>query len=378
MNKHLMPNVFVDFHHASLLNSLIMLFEGRLGGKVYRPIGIEWAERGFWKVYDHPATQAQFLGIGGATPDGSQPLNDVVGKTLDYGQVYHCLDIESDQTNKAITLEAFWKMPIDFVVASIPQHIYPFRRLCEEHPNKPKLIYQIGNAWAVSMDERAQLDGVMASAKVPAMWDVAGYGGKQLPVITYHQEFDLNVFKFHEPMNYQSIPAKEWPAKKISSFVNCFTTDQLFGFDYALFRTIEREMFDWNFRAYGGQCRDGSKNGSVELAAAMAESRFIWHTKAGGDGFGHVIHNAAACGRPLIVRKEYYNGKMANDLLIDGETCIAIDGLSTTDLISKIEYYNQHFIYLNMCRAMRERFQKVVNFDKETEEIKAFLDLVAS
>jgi hypothetical protein len=74
-------NVFTDFHHASLLQSFILLFEKRLGGNVFRPIGMEWAEKGFWKIYDHPATREQYLGLNGATPDGTPRLNEVIGGT---------------------------------------------------------------------------------------------------------------------------------------------------------------------------------------------------------------------------------------------------------------------------------------------------------
>src|SRR3990167_1968898 len=102
-------NVFTDFHHAGLLNSLIMLFEGRLGGAVYRPIGTEWHEKGYWKIYDHPATVQQYLGIGGAAPDGSPKLNQVVGGPISQGVplLYFCKDIDSGKTNKAITFEGF-------------------------------------------------------------------------------------------------------------------------------------------------------------------------------------------------------------------------------------------------------------------------------
>lgn len=357
-------NVFADFHHASLLNSLIMLFEGRLGGNLYRPIGTEWHTFGYWKLFDHPATVEQFLGIGGATPDGTEPVNDVVDE--DAG-IYKCHDIDSGRTNKAITLNRFRLMPIDFVIASIPQHIEPFRRLCDEHPNHPKLIYQIGNAWNITDAQAALIDGIMASANIKLNRTVHGHNGQPLPVVTYHQEFDLRDFYFNP---------KENPFLKISSFMNCFATDQLFAFDWALFQRIEAAMSDWDFKSYGGQCRDGAAHGSRELSEFMRNSRFIWHTKAGGDGYGHIIHNAAAVGRPLIVRKSYYQGKMGEQLMIDGETCIAIDGLSEAEIVSKILHYSEPERWQKMCNAVYENFKQVVNFDSEAEQIKRFLQML--
>ena len=354
------PLVFADFHHSSLLNSLIMLFEGRLGGQVYRPIGMEWAEQGFWKVYDHPATQLQFLGVGGATPDGTKPLNEVEGiggkigidgKRID---IYHCKDIEGDRTNKAITLEGFLNMPFDVVIASIPQHIEPFKKLCELHPNHPKLIFQIGNAWTI---EAGLAPNIMASAIIN---DVP----ENIHFISYHQEFDTKVF----------YPDFSRPGQTIYSFINVFNNQPHLAEDWQLFQEVEHHMSNWTFRSFGGQCRDGSMDGSENLANKMREARFIWHTKAGGDGYGHVLHNSAAVGRPIITKKLYYAGKMGEKLMIDGETCIAIDGLTAHEIISKIEYYSDPPRYEQMCRAVYENFHQVCDFDKEFESLQIFLN----
>lgn len=343
-----MYTVFTDFHHASLLNSLILLFEKRLAGSVYRPIGRDWYDRGFWKIYEHPATVEQFLGIGGNTPDGTEPVNNVkqVNNRPGMPAVYFCHDIDSDKTNKAITLDGFLQMPIDIVIASIPQHIEPFKKLCQIHSNRPKLVYQIGNAWNVP--DGLIVKNVMASAIVPNI--PAGVN-----FISYHQEFNLNIFW----------PAIDVPGKNIYSFVNCFSIDQFFKDDWDLFCHVEVNMFDWLFKSFGGQCRDGAAHGSREIAKKMRESRFIWHTKRGGDGYGHVLHNAAAVGRPMIVKKQYYAGKMGEALMQDGETVIAIDNLNINEIINKIKYYNESTHYVQMCKNIYNKFKQVVDFDKE-------------
>lgn len=338
-----------------------MLFEGRLGGKVYRPIGVEWAEQGYWKVYDHPATVKQFLEVGGATPDGTEPVNQLVD-TGPIPGLYHCKDIDSGFTNKAITLEAFMSMPFDLLIASIPAHIEPYKKLAALHPNHPKVIFQIGNAWTV---EAGMAPNVMASAIIH---DVPS----DINFISYHQEFDLNVFSpFHKVISDDNDLV--FPTKKISSFVNCFGVMDHLAADFAMFQEVERLMPDWDFRAYGGQCRDGAAHGAKELADKMREARFVWHTKAGGDGYGHVIHNAAALAKPLIVKAEYYRGKMAEPLLKDGETCICIDGLSYPEVINKINHFSQSDLYIEMSRKAYENFTVHVDFDKEAEAIKEFL-----
>lgn len=341
--------VFTDFHHAGLLQSFILLFEKRLNGEVYRPIGIDWHTRGYWKVYDHPATVQQFLGIGGATPDGSPKLNEVVTKEP---PVYNCQDIDSGETNKAITYEGFMSMPFDIVIASLPYHIEPFKRLCAEHPNHPKLIYQIGNAWTVGA---GLAPNIMASAIIN---DVP----KDVNFITYHQEFDLNIFNYTPPND----------SKNITALINCFNTAGHFVDDWALFQKMERSMPQFNFKSYGGQCRDGCMHGNKQVAQAIKDSRFIWHTKNGGDGYGHILFNTGAIGRPMIVKKQYYAGKLGEALMIDGQTCIAIDGLNPFEIITKLLYYNDNDRYQTMCKNVYTNFMQVVNFTNEAKALQMF------
>lgn len=347
------PNVFTDFHHASLLQSLILLFERRFGGNVYRPIGMEWAEQGYWKVYDHPATQQQFLTLaqGYQPEDGSKPLNNI-DKVED--GVYYCQDIDSGYYNKAITLQKFLELPIDIIIASLPQHIDPFIKLAAMHPNNPKLIYQIGNNW--NIDGAMLIPNVMISANVPVpQW---------LHSITYHQEFDTSIFNYREPQR----------SKNIYSFVNCFDTTPHFQPDVDIFLQLEQQLSAWQFRMFGGQCRDGTADGTVNLANKMAEARFIWHTKFGGDGYGHVLFNSAAVGRPTIVKLEYYRGKLGEKLLRDNETCVAIDGLSVEQILNKLAYFNEETNYAKMCQAVRDNFKAKVDFDQEAVELAKFID----
>ena len=336
-----------------------------MGGNVFRPIGMEWAEQGFWKVYDHPETQAQYLGIGAATPDGTPPLNDAIDPFIGRETgIYLCKDIEGNETNKAITLSTFYRIPIDIVIASLPQHIEPFIRLCALHPNKPKLIYHIGNSWNIPMD--TPVKNIMASAHIP-------YYPDHINLIQYHQEFNTDIFC----SDLVVIPGVDGdvqiPGKNIYSFVNCFNLERHFVSDWELFQQIEQRLPDWNFKAFGGQCRDGSMDGSQALADKMREARFIWHTKNFGDGYGHVIHNIAAVARPMIVKKQYYEGKLANDLIIDGQTAIVIDGLTNDQIIEKILYYSDSIRYNQLCLNVYRNFKLTVNFDAEYAKIQEFL-----
>ena len=359
------PQVFVDFHHSSLLKSFILLFERRFGGKVFRPIGMTWHERGFWNVYDHPETAEQFLGMDQLyiPPDGTPPLNRIEQTMNDF---YTCKDVEGNEneTNKAITFEQFLTKQIDIVIATLPQHVVPYRRLIQEYKPNAKLIVQLGNRWGPSHQHNER--NILDSTRMPE------HTG--LNYQFYHQEFDTNIFC---PQNWVKLgigfdhPGIKTPEKAIYSFMNVLQSTE----EFDLFRSVEQQMRVnmWDFKSYGGQCRDGCITGNKALAEKMRQARFIWHLKH-GDGYGHIIHNAAAVGRPLIINRKWYQGSTAEALLIDGETCIDVDGLGIQQILEKINYYSDEKQYRLMCQKVYANFKKVVDFDKEADEIRGFLD----
>lgn len=344
-------NVFVDFHHTALLRSLIMLFEDRLGGKVYRPIGMDWATNGFWKVYDHPATQAQFLSLDqGFRPiDGTPPLNTFAYPENPEQDVYYCADPENGTYNKAITLEKFREMDIDIIIATIPQHVEPFKRLIKDFKPNAKLIFQVGNNWNW---EKLDVDNVMAST---APREVS----RETNVIFYHQEFDINVF--HRDFVF--------PERKIYSFVNNIEAT----LDWPLFQGYQKMLSDFEMKAFGGQCPDGVMNGTRNLANKMREARFIWHVKPGGDGFGHVVHNAFAVGRPIITRKSHYKDCLAESLMIDGQTCIDLDAHTIQENIRLIQEASQKEQWTRLSENAYNRFREIVDFSSEESKIREFI-----
>lgn len=344
-------NVFCDYHHSGLLQSFILLFEHRFGGMVYRPIGRAWYDRGFWHVYPHPATVEQFLGIGGNTPDGSRRLNDVI----DVGPpgVYKCFDIDSETSNRAITFEQFCAMKFDYIIATLPQHIEPFKKLVKLHQPQAKLIFQIGNSWTI---EAGLAPNVMASAIIN---DVPPH----INFVSYHQEFDTNIFR----------PQITTQNQIISSLINAYSHQPHFARDWQLFLALEKLMPDWRWQSFGGSGRDGVANGNKQVAQTIAGSRFVWHVKNGGDGYGHIIHNAYAMGVPPIVKISYYTGKMAGKLMVDGQTCINIDGLEPAAIVAKIKHFNESTRYEIMRQNVYNVFKSGVNFDADAKNIQNFL-----
>lgn len=334
--------VFSDMHHMGLYNSLRMLFEDRLGWELYRPIGTDWLNEGYWRMAEiynnHPATVAQYLGI---RPDYEETAP---------GE-YKVFDPQHEVFQKAITLERFKEIKPDVVLASIPDHIGSFKRLAELVG--AKMIYQIGNSWPV---EAGLAPNIMASAKIAGV-------PQDVHFIEYHQEFPIEVFHYYPPVE----------STLISSFINCFNTASIYEKDWPLFESVESLMPDWKFKAYGASCRDEAMNGIKALASEMARTRFVWHTKNGGDGYGHILYNSAAIGRPLIIKKDYYIGKMGEELLEDGKTCITIDGLNPNEIVEKILHYNDPQRYSNLCVNAHNNFNNKVSFEKEELLIRDFV-----
>ncbi len=108
----------------------------------------------------------------------------------------------------------------------------------------------------------------------------------------------------------------------------------------------------------------------------MSQSGWVWHIKPGGDGFGHVIHNWFACGRPVITNFSDYQDKLAGQLLQDGKTAINLEATGFEQSINRILYYSIPENHRQICKDAYQRFKEIVDFDKEENEIRKFLEKV--
>jgi hypothetical protein len=340
-------NVFTEYHHGGLLYSLKMLFEDRLGGKLCRPIGLDWFTSGYWKIAEpygnSQQTIDQYLAIGGKEWDMYKRLN--ANYKLEDG-VYRIFDGQYMNHHRAITLDTFKEMDIDYVIASIPTHIEPYKELVSKYHPKAKFIFQMGNMFQMDFGQIPNLLSSTIPFPVPSTCNA----------VFYHQEFDLNIFIYVPPTG----------KKKISSFIHCLPRKDM----YDLYRN---ELKEFDFKAYGAGCPDGTFADMREIARTMQESDFGWHIKPGGDGFGHTIHNWFAVGRPVIVSGWDYMDKLAGALLVDGETCIDLDKHTFEENIRLIRYWSEPENHAKMCDNVYRKFQQVVDFDAEFIQIKQFL-----
>ena len=347
-------NVLCDYHHGPLYYSMVRLFEDRMGWKVWRPTGSDWYTKGFWRYSDNPSTIKQYL----------EPSSDVAGmkvgaaKPADvrpdgvYEWPWH--EGENHYTMRAVTLEAFKRMDWQFVIASVCNHEEPFARLIREHAPGAVLIRQMGNIHD-HFDE-VNTKNVLNSTmhEVPA----------GINTVRYHQEFDLKVYRPDPPPD----------TRTVKSFLHAFATTeppQLVS-DHQLYHAMQKAMPDFTFKCHGVLCEDGNLP-SADMPQAIRSSAFVCHLKFWGDGFGHTLHNAGACGKPVITKLRYFEGMMAGELLEAGKTAIDLcDDVASN--VEMIRYWSEPSRYAELSRNMRERFLKVVDFDAEFERIKAFLD----
>lgn len=340
--------VFADFHHFDLYYSLQLLFEKRLGFELYRPIGTEWATSGYWKIAEpygnNPDTVRQFLGLDTHKWESGKFLNG--DYHLEDG-VYYIFDPIHQNHQKAITLETFSQMDFDLVISSIPAHDVSFSQLIRDRMPRAKHIAQMGNSY-----QTTDVKNVMCSCSpypVP----------EDKNVVFYHQEFPLDVFSYKEPIQ----------TNLVSSFVNCLPKQDVFNL-------FEASLPELKFSSYGIGNRDGTVTGLQGIADIMQNSLFGYHVKPGGDGFGHIIHNWFASGRPVIIEGNDYRDKLAGNLLQDGVTCVDLDKHSFNESIDLIRRYSEPGLHKYTCEQVRKRFDEVVNFDQEENLIKSFLESI--
>lgn len=309
---------------------------------------MEWYEEGFWSIYNHPDTAKQYLEINSQPLDGTQPLNDGMGSK----GMYTIEDKHNGSTQKAITLEAFKKMDIDIVIASIPAHVPLFKKLIAQHKPNAKLIVQIGNEFTEILNNLHEIPNLLASVKerpVPASCNA----------VFYHQPFDTDIFR----------PSSEAPQRAITSFINCYHDNG----GFADFMTLRAMMPEYDFRSYGSQNTDGVVDTTAEMAGLMRQCAFGFHSKRMGDGFGHVLYNFYACGKPVITRLSDYKGKLGEELLEHGVTCFDLDTCSFDEVRDRIVTMPEHE-YAYMCQMAYQRFVDTVNYDAEEKKIADFLE----
>jgi hypothetical protein len=355
--------VLLDYHHHDLWESMELLAE-RLGWMLYRPIGMDWFTEGYWnheRKWHGDAIAKQYLEPWGSDGDGLR----------------HDLS-HPHRHIRLVTLEEAREMRFDIVLSSLAHNHEGFARFASE--NGATFGLQLGNVRFGEID--------MAEDR----WDLAAFGlvsgvmplTPPKPHVVYHQEFALRPY-VAPPRGLSMVgltpdgESHSWFNHKfrISSFVQCYPESPT----YSALQSIAPDApeFDWCvYGAYGGAPLDEYAAGNISVCSqvsdAMQASDIAWHAKAWSDGFGHVIHNWFAIGRPVFGIQSYYANQLAGPLWIDGVTSIDIEHRTREEVVRELRRLrDDEDAHLRMSEAAAARFRAIVDFDAEAEAIRAML-----
>lgn len=317
-------NVLVDRHHAGLYHSLQLLAQ-RLGWSLYTPIGHEWWDEWYWafgRGFGDDRLARQYLSFDGWTDTGTWLTED--GEFP--GWPIH-----------GVTLEQARGMDWTYAMASVQDNQGGFAKFARE--SGATYLYQVGNT---AQQVNWKLNPIaLVSSEVP----ILGRG------VLYHQEMD--------PVSYH--PSR---GEGTASFVNCMPS---MGRCWDLLSQAQASGAD--ITVYGIDGAAGIVKPYARLIELMAGARWGWHDKAHGDGFGHVIHSWAAVGRPLVGHASHYSGRMAAPLWEDGVTCIDLDHHPIPEALRLMDDLDA----AAMGRALRDRFESLIDYEAEAEQIRALL-----
>lgn len=343
--------VLADYHHADLFESLQILFEDRFNWTLYRPTGMEWFEEEYWnfeRQFHGDAVAKQYL----------QPWGD---DSLGYkGQFW----LREDKTHpgrrhKMLTVEQAKALKPDIVIASVPQNEAGLARFAREVGAHYGI--QIGNQWQHSDWDTAEFGLVSASIEPP----------NNRPHVIYRQEFSLADFRYEPPPREGQFT--------INSFVQCLPENPRAYSEFVHYAETTPD-FKWGiYGAYGTHETDAYACGNLpstpQVAREMRGTDVIWHTKEWSDGYGHVIHNAFASGRPVFGRAAYYVDKLAAPLWVEGVTSIDIGTKLPGQVRDELRRLRDDpDAHLRMSEASAKRFREVVNFDAEAEQIRKMFE----
>lgn len=346
------PSLLVDFHHADLFESHQLVFGDRFGWDVVAPYGMDWFDQFYWgfeREWHGDAVARQYLlGIfAGAEPDANGVVR--VPDTRHPGREL-----------VGIALEAALSREWTAVMSSVPTNAPGFARLARDRG--ARFLIHVGNQWGdEAWDERPDAAILTTTSVVPP----------GIPHVIVHQEFSLRDFRFEPPAGFGPV----------RSFVNCFPEMQS---EYqGNFVPMARDWpeFSWEvYGAYGTAERDefaaGDLHGTATVGDAMRGAGVIWHAKHWSDGFGHVIHNAFAVGRPVFGYARYYEDKLAGPLWVDGVTSWDVERRSSDEVIAALRRLrDEPDAYLAACEAAAARFREVVDFGEDAAKIANLIGL---
>lgn len=353
--------VLLDFHHHALAESYALTLHDRLGWDIWFPWGMDWFDDGVWqfeRAWHGDRVARQYL-------EGFWADADTGCCTARMADPRH-----PNRFLQGVSLQAAMDMAdFDIVISSLPDNDRGYANLAEMWG--AKFGVQVGNNHQQSDWKRA--DFIISSSTLP------GFGTKHIgerftyqgkPAVMVHQEFDT------EGIFYQRPPVR---TGEVQSWVNCFGEGPSYP-DFLRFARAHADDFDFVvYGALGSYEGDEFQAGDVswvpDIADLMGEARVGWHTKHWSDGFGHVIHNWFAIGRPVVGYARYYKDKLAGLLWDEGGTSFDIEHLSHPEQFKLLRRLrDDDDFHADMCENAAERFRSTVDWKHEADIIKQLVE----
>ena len=343
--------VLADYHHHDLWESLELLCV-RLGWTLYRPIGMDWFDSGYWnfeRAWHEDRVAHQYLDPWGSDIDGRR-----------YDPSHH-------RIQRLITLDEARDLRPDIVIASVAHN----------HEGLHRFATEVGATFGIHLGNVRFSHIDMAEDR----WDLAQFGivttklpePVATPHVVVHQEFSLDDFRYE--------PKTPGDRLAIASFVNCFAENER---GYAQFVEVAQAnpQHDWGvYGSYGSKPEDEWARGNLNVCAGVADAMrscdIAWHTKQWSDGFGFVIHNWFAVGRPVLGYEWYYRNQLAGPLWQEGVTSFDITDKTAHEvgnLLSELGREPERIVAMGAAAA--KRFREVVDYDAEEQAIRALFAAV--
>lgn len=257
--------------------------------------------------------------------------------------------------HKMLTVDQAKAMRPEIVLCSLFHNESGYYRMSQELGAKFGL--QVGNLMTPNHFEWAHF-AMLSCTKPDGRYPT-------IPYVMYHQEFSLKDFYFeYPPLNMDA-----------STWVHGVGGTQWFS----LFGQLAHEVPELTWRTYGHKEEHPYWSGSIsptfKVAWSMRAARVGIHFKTHGDGYGHVIHNLFACGKPVVGTATYYQDQIAGPLFVDGVTSFDVQRRSHEDIAQVVKKLAlDDDFHQKVSEASHRRFQEVVNFDEDAEKVRKLVE----
>ncbi len=328
--------ILIDNHHGALLKSFHYLFNIRFNEDVYIPYGFEWLDVD--KLYSN------------------YPQRDTAGQML----VSWANDVENSKQFYKLTLDEFVDADIDVIVCSLLENYEIFKSIIKKYDKKCKLIFHIGNNLHPDVITNIGVKNLLSSS-----WPSYIHTDVSNKVFC-RQEFSLEYFR----------PKFDCNINSVANYKHILDEEER-----DVFVELEKKLPHWNFKCYGANNRDGVIDQDEKIMSeSLRDFGFIYHFKKIDEGFGHAIHNAFACGKPVITNSKTMTACMNGQNIGNTASLLFENDVTILDLdkhdINSISYTLKKMAdeYPTVSQKVYDKFRNVVDFTEEFKQIKLFME----